>query len=49
MPRLLTSLTRALKGAGADRERAPRLLDPLLERPQAPLDEATLRARVKQA
>jgi hypothetical protein len=49
MPQLLSGLTRALKARGADREHAPRLLDPRLERLQAHLDEATLRARVKQA
>ncbi len=51
MPPILSGLTRALKVRSADRERTPRLLDPVLqrERPDVPLDQDVLRARVKSA
>jgi hypothetical protein len=51
MPQILSGLARALKPRAAGRERAPRLLDPVLqrERPDLPLDQDTIRARVKVA
>ncbi len=50
MPPILSGLARALKPR-ADRDRAPRLVDPVLQREQRdlPLDQDTLRARVKVA
>ncbi len=51
MPPILSGLARALKPRAASRERAPRLLDPVLQReqPDEPLDADLLRARVKSA
>ncbi len=51
MPSILSGLARALKPRAAGRERAPRLLDPVLQReqPELRLDQDTLRARVKVA
>ncbi len=47
----LSALARVLDTRRADRERSPRLLDPVLQRqrPDMPLDADTLRARVKAA
>jgi len=51
MPLTLSGLARALKPRTADAERAPRLLDPVLQReqPDVPLDADLVRARVKSA
>ncbi len=51
MPPILSGLARALRARATDRDRAPRLLDPVLQReaPEARLDVDSLRARVKSA